>query len=201
MNLDVVTVQTKHIANVHNSVEKYSPKTEFLFSFVQILTSSFASFTHGSNDLSNAIGPVAGIYSIWQTSSITSKVEVPRWLFVYGAFALVLGFLTFGHHVMRTLGNNITFHSPSRGFCMEFGASITVISASYIGLPVSTTHCITGATAAVGISNGTLKAVNWRVISWCLFSWIITVPIAGTISGAIFAFVIYSPLLYSYIFL
>jgi solute carrier family 20 (sodium-dependent phosphate transporter) len=104
-----------------------------------------------------------------------------------------IGLITMGYFVMRSLGNNITFHSPSRGFSMELGAALTVVTASFIGLPISTTHCIVGATVFVGLAEGKMGAVNWRMLLWVMFSWILTLPLAGTIAGLLFALCSRSP--------
>ena len=92
------------------------------------------------------------------------------WILAFGGLSIGLGFLLYGYHLMRSLGNNLTSHSPSRGYCMEFGASITVLIASRIGLPISTTQCITGATIAIGMLSG-INAVNWRRFGAIFFSW------------------------------
>lgn len=89
---------------------------------------------------------------------------------------------------MRKMGNNITYFTPSRGFCAELAAALTVLTCSKLGLPVSTTHCITGATAGVGLCSGNFRAVNWKMIGWCFFSWILTLPAAGLLAGLLFAF-------------
>ena len=90
-----------------------------------------------------------------------------------------IGVSVYGFHLMRSLGNNLTYHSPSRGYCMEMGASITVLFASRIGLPISTTQCITGATMAVGLLNG-LRGVNWKRFGTIFLSWCITMPVSAT---------------------
>ena len=94
---------------------------------------------------------------------------------------------------MRNLGNRITLHSPSRGFSMELGSAITIIMATRLKLPVSTTQCITGATVGVGLCNGTWRSINWRMVAWIYGGWIITLPTAGLISGLLMAFIIHSP--------
>jgi phosphate/sulfate permease len=95
---------------------------------------------------------------------------------------------------MRSMGNNITFFTPSRGFCAELAAALTVLTCSKLGLPVSTTHCITGASAAIGLCNTDgYKAVNWKMLSWCFFSWFITLPAAGLVSGLMFAMMANAP--------
>ncbi|TPX71845.1 hypothetical protein SpCBS45565_g00849 [Spizellomyces sp. 'palustris'] len=194
INMDVAQVQSSHVKEVHSHAVKYDSKTEYLYSFLQVITASFASFAHGSNDVANAVGPLAAIYGIWSTAQLPGKkADVPIWILAFGGIAIDIGLTLYGYNVMKNLGNNITYHSPSRGFSMELGAALTVITASFIGLPVSTTHCITGATAMVGLCSGSWRALNWKVLGWCMFSWILTVPVAGLISGCLFALIANAP--------
>ncbi|KAJ3125248.1 hypothetical protein HK098_000446 [Nowakowskiella sp. JEL0407] len=186
--MDVATAQGRKATEIHSRAVRHDNKTEYLFSFLQVCTAAFASFSHGSNDVANSIGPLAATYSIWTTAKVELKTGVPLWILIYGAVGLDLGLALYGYNIMKSLGNNLTYHSPSRGFTMEFGAALTVITASFLGLPVSTTHCITGATLAVGLCNGSLKSVNWLMFSWILFSWLLTVPFTGTMAGLLFAF-------------
>ncbi|ORZ25278.1 phosphate transporter [Absidia repens] len=187
---DVRNLSSEHLKKVHAAATLYDDDAEYLFSFLQILTACMASFAHGSNDVANAVGPLASIFDIWQTAvvDVGGKVAVPIWILAYGGAAIDLGLLTLGYKVMRKMGNNITYFTPSRGFCAELGAALTVLTCSKLGLPVSTTHCITGATAGVGLCNGNLGAVNWKMIGWCFFSWVITLPAAGLMAGLLFAF-------------
>jgi solute carrier family 20 (sodium-dependent phosphate transporter) len=148
---DVVNAQNQKdflsgdIEKVHATGEHYDNRAEYTYSFLQILTASTTSFAHGANDVSNAIGPYTTIYFIWQTGKISSKVPVPLWILAFGGGAIVLGLWTYGYNIMRSLGNKITLHSPARGFSMELGAATTIIMATKLALPVSTTQCITGA--------------------------------------------------------
>lgn len=193
-HVDIAGVQDGHIQTVHDCAQKYDSKTEYLYSLLQVCTAMFASFAHGSNDIANAIGPIAGIYQVWQSAQIPNgTTDVPIWIIAYGALALDLGLAFFGYRVMQSLGNNITYHSPSRGFSMELGAAITVVTASFLGIPVSTTHCITGATVGVGLIGGGWKAVNWKMVSWTLFSWIATVPVVALISGCLMLLLLAAP--------
>ena len=98
-----------------------------------------------------------------------------------------------GYTIMRNLGNNITYHSPTRGFSMELGAALAVITASFLALPVSTTQCIVGATVAVGLCNGQLRAINWVQVAWCFFSWFLTLPVAAISAGCLYAFISRGP--------
>lgn len=147
---------------MYSQTKQYPNETEHLYSFLQVMTSCTQAFAHGSNDVANAIGPFAAIYFIWNTGLPTnSSTETPVWMLAFGGGMIVIGLATYGYNMIVSLGNKITLHSPSRGFSMEFGASITVILASQFGIPVSTTMCIVGATTGVGILSGGFKAINW----------------------------------------
>ncbi|TRM61011.1 phosphate transporter [Schizophyllum amplum] len=196
---DVLTMQTtqkdsRRVADVHSRAKQYDNKTEHLYSFLQVMTACTASFAHGSNDISNAVGPFSTIYEVWRSGSyVGAKTPVPTWILAYGAVWLVIGLATYGYNIMRVLGNRLTLHSPTRGFSMELGSSIAVVLASQLALPVSTTQCIVGATAAVGICNGDVRSVNWRGIAWIFASWVITVPITGVVSGCLFGIITNAP--------
>jgi solute carrier family 20 (sodium-dependent phosphate transporter) len=158
-----------------------------------VLTAAVASFAHGLNDVSNAIESLAAIFLIWNTGELSSKSPVPVWVLVYGGTAIVIGLWTYGHNIMRNLGNCLTLHSPSRGFSMELGSAVTVILATRLALPISTTQCITGATVCVGLCSGTWRAINWKMIAWIYAGWIITLPGAGIIAGCLMGIVINAP--------
>ncbi|EXX74987.1 hypothetical protein RirG_046040 [Rhizophagus irregularis DAOM 197198w] len=192
---EVADYKAHETQEMHDSAVRFDKDTEKLYSFLQIITGAFASFAHGSNDVSNAIGPLATIYLIYTTGEVdpSGLSSVPLWLMALGGAAIDAGLLFYGYHVMRSLGNQITYHSPSRGFSMELGTSLTVLTASKVGFPISTTHCITGATAGVGLCNGKWKALNWRLLAWCFFSWALTLPAAAIVSGSLYAFAIHSP--------
>lgn len=158
------------------------------------MTACTMSFAHGSNDIANAVGPFATIFLIWKDGVFKSSGSpVPVWILAYGGVGLIAGLTTYGYKIMSSLGNRITLHSPSRGFSMEFGSSLTVILATRLGLPVSTTQIISGATIAVGLCNGDVRAVNWKMVLWILFGWVITIPITGVGAGVIFAIILNSP--------
>mmetsp|Transcript_18225 Transcript_18225/g.48405 ORF Transcript_18225/g.48405 Transcript_18225/m.48405 type:complete len:519 (+) Transcript_18225:55-1611(+) len=182
------------IKEMHDLAEKFDEDAEELFRFLQVMTSSLASFAHGANDVANAIGPLSTIYYIWQNAEIPpKKVEVELWILAYGGIGIDVGLILYGYKIMRALGNQITYHSPSRGFSMEIGATLSVMIASKTGIPVSTTQCITGATLFVGLCNGNLKTLGWKRLAITAFGWVLTLPVAGLISGLVFAFAAYSP--------
>lgn len=183
----------KNVQDMHARAKKYDNKTEHLFSLLQGLTAGTASFAHGANDISNAAGPLSTIYLVWSTNTSGRKAEVPVWVLCYTAAALCIGLWTYGYNLMRNLGNKLTLQSPSRGFNMELGAAITVVFATRLSLPVSTTQCLVGAVVFVGLCNGDVKAVNWRMVAWSYMGWFLTVPCAGLIAGIIMGIICNAP--------
>lgn len=186
---EVVEYKREQVQDMHDRAVKYEDKTERVFSWLQVVTAAMASFAHGANDVSNAIGPVSAVFAIWQSGTVPGpQSHVPTWILVFGGVGIQLGLLLYGYRMMRNLGNNLTHMSPTRGFTMELGAIATVLLATFFGLPVSTTHCIVGATVAVGLCNGDVKAVNWKQIAVVLSGWMVTIPIAGLTAGLATAF-------------
>ncbi|WOO83047.1 Phosphate-repressible phosphate permease pho-4 [Vanrija pseudolonga] len=184
----------ERIHEMHASATVYDNEIEHMYSFLQVLTACTNSFAHGSNDVANAVGPFAAVYYVWSEGVITPKdTPTPTWILAFGGIWIVIGLATYGYNIMMALGNRLTMHSPSRGFSMELGSSITVLLASQYGIPVSTTMCIAGSTAGVGICSGGFKAVNWRAFGWILLGWVLTVPIAGTAAGCLLALFINAP--------
>ncbi|KAF2623537.1 phosphate permease [Macroventuria anomochaeta] len=202
VNYDIHAAQTgihgtpegRRMERVYSHAPKYANEVEHTYSFVQVLTACTASFAHGANDIGNAVGPWAVIYSAWNTGNAAkSKAPVPIWQLAVLSATLSLGLITYGYNIMKVMGNKITYHSPSRGCSMEMGAALTVLIFSQYSLPVSTSMCITGATVGVGLCNGTIKAVNWQRVGLLVFSWIMTIPIAGTIGGLAMGIVLNAP--------
>ncbi|KAJ4316147.1 Na+/Pi symporter [Fusarium piperis] len=197
---DIINMQKKKsiltgdLDEIHANVPHYDNRAEYLYTFMQVMTACTASFTHGANDVANAIAPYATIYQVWRSGNIdSSKTDVPVWILCFGGAAIALGIWTYGYNIMRNLGNRLTLHSPSRGFSMELGTTITIILATRLKLPVSTTQCITGATVGVGLCSGTWRSINWRMVAWIYMGWIITLPTAGIISGCICGIIVNAP--------
>ena len=141
------------------------------------------SIAHGSNDVSNAVGPWSATYMTWRTSTVSKESDVPVWMLVVAGLLIGIGFWFYGYHIIRQLGNKLTQMSPTRGFSMELGAAITVLMASRLSLPVSTTQCLTGAAVGVALMNFDARALNWKATVWIFLGWILTLPCAGLISG------------------
>ncbi|POR37705.1 Phosphate transporter [Tolypocladium paradoxum] len=197
---DIISAQNersvlgRNVEDVHARAPHFDNRAEFLYTFIQVMTGAAASFTHGANDIANAVGPYGTIYQIWQSGAVPGKKSVvPVWVLAFGGAGMVIGLWTYGYHIMRSLGNRITLMSPSRGFAMELGSVVAVVTATRLELPISTTQCITGAIVGVGLCNGDWRAINWRMIAWIYFGWIITVPVAAVISGVLMGFIVYSP--------
>ena len=161
---------------------------ERIFGVLMIVTASGMAFAHGSNDVANAIGPVAAIVSVVTTGEVSHESTVPPWVLLIGAAGIVVGLATFGYRVMATIGRKITELTPSRGFAAEFAAASTVVAASGTGLPVSTTQTLVGAVLGVGLARGT-GAIDFGVVRTIFVSWIVTLP-AGAVLAATFYYIL-----------
>ena len=153
----------------------FSP-AECLFAQLQIITACYIAFAHGANDVANAVGPLAAIFSVVKTKSVALQVEVPFWMLFIGGIAVGGGLYVFGTRVLETIGKNITEITPIRGFCAQFGAATTILICSRLGLPVSTTHVLVGSVVGVGLMRG-MGALDLRILKNIAFSWIITLPL------------------------
>uniref|UniRef100_A0A8C5DX31 Phosphate transporter n=1 Tax=Gouania willdenowi TaxID=441366 RepID=A0A8C5DX31_GOUWI len=173
-----------------DELEVDQPAVSMLFQFLQILTACFGSFAHGGNDVSNAIGPLVALWLLYDSGSVVSNAPTPIWLLLYGGVGICVGLWVWGRRVIQTLGKDLTPITPSSGFSIELASAVTVVVASNIGLPVSTTHCKVGSVVAVGWLRSR-KSVDWRLFRNIFIAWFVTVPICGLISAAIMALFIY----------
>jgi PiT family inorganic phosphate transporter len=158
---------------------------EDVFKRFQIGTACYLALAQGANDVANAIGPLAVIYFIVKTGSVGTKVPVPVFLLLFGGVGIACGVAMAGHRVMETMGKKITALSNTRGFAVEFGAATTVLVASKMGLPVSTTHAAVGGVLGVGLARG-VEAVNFGIVFQIMVYWVLTVPAAALTSMVIF---------------
>ena len=160
---------------------------EKVFAVLMVVTACGMAFAHGSNDVANAIGPVAAIISIVESGGqIGQKSILPAWVLLLGGGGIVAGLLMYGRRVIATVGKHITDLTPSRGFACELSAATTVVIASGTGLPISTTHTLVGAVLGVGLARG-IGALNMNVVRTIFLSWIVTLP-AGAIMSILFFF-------------
>ncbi len=158
---------------------------ERIFRRLQIVTSCYVAFSHGANDVANAIGPVAAIFSLSIEGTLNPLAAVPMPLLALGGIGIAIGCMTWGHKVMKTLGYRITSLTNTRGFSVDFGAATTVLIASKLGMPISTSHTVVGAVIGVGLARG-IDAIDLKVIKKIIYSWLLTVPAAAALSAAIF---------------
>jgi len=171
VKIDPQADKRMHFANV-----------EKIFAVLMIVTACAMAFAHGSNDVANAIGPLAAVVSIvGNNGEIAAKAELAWWILPLGGIGIVLGLAIFGKRVMATIGNGITHLTPSRGFAAELAAASTVVIASGTGLPISTTQTLVGAVLGVGMARG-IAALNLGVVRNIVISWIVTLPIGAGLS-------------------
>lgn len=159
---------------------------ERVFLVFQILTACLVAFAHGSNDVANAVGPLSAVYGAIE-EGVTSEVEVPINMLMIGAVGIVIGLATYGYKVMATIGKEITELTPSRGFAAEFAAATTIVLASKLGMPVSTTHTLVGSVIGVGFARS-IGAINFRVVKGIVASWFVTVPFAAGLAALLYVF-------------
>ena len=159
---------------------------ERVFAVLMVFTACAMAFAHGSNDVANAVGPLAAVASIVQSGGeIAAASVLPWWILLLGGSGIVAGLIMLGYRVIETVGKNITELTPSRGFAAELAAATTVVLASGTGLPISTTHTLVGAVLGVGLARG-ISAVNAGVVGRIFLSWIITLPVGAGLSIIIF---------------
>ncbi len=169
--------------------EMHFTNVEKIFGILMIFTACCMAFAHGSNDVANAIGPLAAVVGVIQSGGqVLDKVSLDWWILPLGAVGIVIGLMTFGARVIETIGSNITHLTPSRGFAAEIAAASTVVIASGMGLPISTTQTLVGAVLGVGMARG-IAALNLGVIRNIFVSWVVTLPV-GALLAIIFFYII-----------
>ena len=162
-------------------LQKQFYETENIFKYLQILTAFYVAFAHGSNDVANAVGPLAAVVGILKDGHVHMKVIMPTWILALGGGFIVFGLLIWGAKVMKTVGENITELTPSRGFAATFAAATVVLICSKMGLPISTTHTLVGSVIGVGMARG-LPTLNLAIIKMIMISWVSTIPFTAIIS-------------------
>jgi inorganic phosphate transporter, PiT family len=161
---------------------------EKIFSYLQMMSVCCIAFAHGANDVANAIGPLAAVVGLLKTGDVTVDCGIPLWVLLMGGSGIVIGLATWGWRVVETIGKHITELTPSRGFAAELGAATTILVASKMGLPISTTHTLVGAVLGVGLARG-FGALNLNTIKDIVISWVVTVP-AGALLSVTFFFIL-----------
>lgn len=145
-----------------------------------------------ANDIANSIGPISAILNIYQSGGVSSKAPVQKWVLAYGGIAIVLGLLTFGYRVMKSIGYKLTIMSPSRGATAELAASLTVVTASFRAIPVSSTQIIVGAISGVGLTQG-WRNVQWLFLARVCVGWAVIFFVSAVLSAGVFSFGAFGP--------
>ena len=186
--LTLGVLRERRVSRVRRQTDQFGfGSVEQVFGVLMIFTACAMAFAHGSNDVANAVGPLAAVISVVQSGGeIGGAALVPWWVLVLGGGGIVVGLVTYGHKVIATVGTGITELTPSRGFAATLSAATTVVLASGTGLPISTTHTLVGAVLGVGLARG-MAALNLRVIGTIIMSWLITLP-AGAGLAILFFF-------------
>jgi PiT family inorganic phosphate transporter len=162
-------------------------EVERLFARFQVLSACFVAFAHGSNDVGNAIAPLATIVYINLTGSVPiNGITIPIWILILGGAGIVAGLAVWGEKVIATIGENIISLQPSSGFCAELATATTILLASRLGLPVSTSHALVGGVIGIGMVQNT-KSIKFRTLQDIAVAWIITIPVTAILSAVIFS--------------
>ncbi len=182
--IESVSQNMRKVAEGVKSHEEYR-SIEKIFGYLQILTACLMAFAHGSNDVANAIGPLSAAASVVMTGHFAVGGYVPTWALALGGIGIVAGLATWGWRVIETVGKKITELTPTRGFAAEFGTALTILVASRLGMPISTTHTLVGGVLGVGFARG-IEALNLDTMRDILISWIVTIPAGAIMSVSIF---------------
>lgn len=191
----LLEVPAKHLPRSLRSMERVvfdeitdedKPEVAQLFSFLQILTAVFGSFAHGGNDVANAVGPLIAVWLIYKEGSVQQVAPTPFWILLYGGVGISAGLWLWGKKVIQTIGNDLTKVTPTNGFSIEIGAASTVLLASKLGIPISTTHCKVGSIVFVGCTR-THNTVDWILFRGIVAAWLLTLPITCALTAGIMA--------------
>lgn len=182
--VDNLSGSLKPVAEVRVMSTEYM-RVEKIFGYLQIMSACLMAFAHGANDVANAIGPLSAAIAVLQTGAIQTSTYVPMWALGLGGVGIVAGLATWGWRVIDTIGKKITELTPTRGFAAEFGAAATILLASRLGMPISTTHTLVGSVIGVGLARG-IGALDLTMTRDIVISWIVTVPVCGAITVACF---------------
>ena len=199
INYNIDQIKVNEVKEIHDNSEKFDEKTEESFKYLQIFTAVCASFSHGANDVANAIGPYAAIVSIYiNDGELERNVDMDEYAYEIlgmGGVGISLGLFLYGYKIIRAIGVKLCCITPSRGFSIELGSATVIIIGSRLGIPLSTTHCQVGATMGVAALEDIKKCsgINWKIVWRVFLGWIITLVVVGGTTGLLVAQGIYAP--------
>lgn len=194
--------QLAKVQDLHGKAEKFDERTEEVFKFLQVFTAICDSFSHGANDVANAVGPFAAIYLIHrENGDLLKKLDMENdayWILSMGGIGISIGLILYGKKIIHAIGEKLCKITPSRGTCIELGSALVIITGSRLKMPLSTTHCQVGATVGVGLlenrsCNKKIEGVNWWVLGKTAFGWVITCVVVGVSTGLLVAQGAYAP--------
>ena len=190
--------ELNRVVKLHTDAEKFDIKTEEVFKYLQVFTAMCNSFSHGANDVANAIGPFAAIYTIWSVGNVEANSVMDNnayWILTLGGVGITLGLMIYGYRIMFVIGEKLCKISPSRGVAIELGSALVIITGSRLKIPLSTTHCQVGATVGIGMLENwrTCSGINCKVFCKTMIGWILTLIIVGGTTGLLVAQGVYSP--------
>ena len=199
INYDIDQIKVNEVREIHNNSENFDEKTEESFKYLQVFTAVCASFSHGANDVANAIGPYSAIVSIYMNDGeLERNVNMDEYAYEIlgmGGVGISLGLFLYGYKIIRAIGVKLCCITPSRGFSIELGSATVIIIGSRLGIPLSTTHCQVGATMGVAALEDIKKCsgINWKIVWRVFLGWIITLVVVGGTTGLLVAQGIYAP--------
>ena len=194
--------QLNIVSDLHDNAEKFDAKTEEVFKYLQVFTAMCDAFSHGANDVANAVGPFAAIYLIHrENGNIKKKVDMgddAYWILGIGGVGIAIGLLVYGKKIIYAIGTKLCKITPSRGTCIELGSALVIITGSRLKIPLSTTHCQVGSTIGVGVLENKslfkkIEGINFYILRKTIFGWVITCLVVGCISGVLTAQGVYGP--------
>ncbi|CAM9680133.1 unnamed protein product, partial [Sphacelaria rigidula] len=186
---------SEYVSSIHDNAEKFDPRAEEVFKYVQVFTAICDSFSHGANDVANAMGPFAAIYATYVNGGVDSESDLGDdafWILALGGAGIVVGLALYGYKIISAIGVKIAKITPSRGFAIELGSAMMVIIGSRLEIPLSTTHCQVGSTTGVALLEGT-GGVNYTVLGKTVMGWVLTIVICALTCALIFSLGAYAP--------
>ena len=184
--MDFFDVLNDSVEEMHNRAEKFDPNTEKVFGFLQIFSATCVMFAHGAGEVGYMAGPLATIYDVYTTGTLSKKVNAPIWIIIISAVSLVTGLATYGRNVVKAVGKEMAKITPTRGFAAEVATAMVIMVAAQYGLPTSSSQCITGGIVGIGLVEG-MEGVNWKFFTQTFSSWIMTMVVMGLGTALMFA--------------
>ena len=188
-------IELQRVVDLHQNAETFDVRTEECFKYLQVFTAVCDSFSHGANDVANAIGPFVAIYSIYKTGELTKKADMDSdayWILAVGGIGIASGLIIYGKKITHAIGDKLVKITPSRGSIIELASALVIIIGTHLKIPLSTTHCQIGATCGVGILEN-IRGINYRILLRSILGWVITCVIVALSSALLISQGVYAP--------